>query len=276
MHEQFICLGILIHSRKENAIMDERIQKIVESNIGLVGHCLKKCNISPADSDDMFSVGTLGLIKAARSFDETRKITFATYATRCITNEIFMEFRRRKKQRKDISLDEPLATDFDGSHLYLKDILSDESNEVESHFVATEKLERTLDIIINRLRKRERLTILLHTAGYTQREISDMTDISQSYASRILTKVRNNIREKSHSKTNVRKYAVRVTPGKVSVSFKGSMEVVERIVENEKSFKEAPMYILKAKENGNVELVVMTDPESMALLAFVLDKLEKR
>ena len=256
--------------------MDERIQEIFEHNIGLVGYCIKKLNISPVNIDEIFSVGRLGLFKAALTFDETRKITFATYATRCITNEIFMEFRRRKKQRKDISLDEPLSTDLDGSHLYLKDILSDESNEVESHFVATEKLERTLDFIINRLRKRERLTILLHTAGYTQREISEITGISQSYASRILTQVRKNIREKDHSRTNVRRYEVRVTPGKVSVSFEGSMEVVERIIENENSFKEAPMYILKAEENGNVKLVVMTDPESMALLALVLDKLEKR
>ena len=253
--------------------MDERIQEIVEHNIGLVGYCLRIACIDPADTDDMRSIGTLGLLKAALTFDETRKITFATYATRCITNEIFMELRKRKKYANNISLDQPISTDTDGFHLYLEDILSNPSDEIEYQHEIVKNLERTLDFIINRLRKRERLTILLHTAGYTQQEISEMIGISRSYVSKILAEAREDIREKDQSRTNFRRYEVKVTPGKISISFKGSMEVVKRIIENEKNFKDTPKYIIKTKENGYVELVVLTDSESMAFLALVLDKL---
>ena len=256
--------------------MDERIQEIFEHNIGLVGYCIKKLNISPVNIDEIFSVGRLGLFKAALTFDETRKITFATYATRCITNEIFLEFRRRRKSADDISLDQLICTDADGFYLYLEDILSNKSDEVEYQYEIVKKLERTLDFIINCLRKRERLTILLDAAGYNQNEISKMTGVSQSYISRVIAKARKDIREKNHSRMNFRRYEIKVTPGKISVSFKGSMEVVERIIENEKNFKDTPKYIIKTKENGYIELVVLTDSESMALLAIVLDKLEKQ
>ena len=256
--------------------MDERIQEIFESNTDVIKYCIKKLDISPADIDDMFSVGRLGLLKAALTFDEIWGVKFASYAMRCITNEIFAELRRRKKYAEDISLNQYIFTDFDESHLYLEDILSNKSDEVEYQYEIVKNLERTLDFIINCLRRRERLTILLVTAGYKHDEVSKMIGVSQSYISKIVADAREEIREENHSRMNFRRYEVKVTPGKISVSFEGSMEVVERIIENENSFKEAPMYILKAEENGNVKLVVMTDPESMALLALVLDKLEKR
>ena len=162
---------------------------LIERNLRLVAHIAKKFSVSQSEADDIISVGTIGLIKAIDSFNPDCGTRFATYAVRCLQNEILMYFRARKKYLSDTSINDILDIDKDGNPLTYMDILSvdDDIAEQIDTKIKTEKLAKCIDETLD---KREKQIIFMRYAlGFsrpmTQREISEKLGISRSYVSRI-------------------------------------------------------------------------------------------
>lgn len=171
--------------------------KLIEHNLRLVAHIIKKYYSSTKDQDDLISIGTIGLIKAVETFDYHKGTRLATYASRCIENEILMHFRASKKTAQDVSMSDPIDTDKDGNPLTLMDVIAqDESLEDELDLkLNSEKLYR---FIRESLTPRERLIIEqrygLAGAELTQRQVAKKLGISRSYVSRIEKKALEKLR----------------------------------------------------------------------------------
>lgn len=169
--------------------------ELIQHNLRLVVYIARKFDNTGVDPDDLVSVGTIGLIKAINSFKPDKNIKLATYASRCIENEILMYLRRNSKTRLEVSIDEPLNVDWDGNELLLSDILGTDEDVIYRD-IETD-VERTLLMTaIAGLTGRERMIIELrfglNTAGgeeKTQKEVADMLGISQSYISRLEKKI---------------------------------------------------------------------------------------
>ncbi len=172
---------------------DEARQSLIERNLRLVVYIAKKYDGSVPDTADLVSVGAIGLIKAVNSFNLERNIKLATFASRCIENEILMYLRKVVRRKCEISLDEPLNTDLEGNELLLGDVIGTDSD------VVSRDLERKAEIDMlyqsfDKLSKREIMIIkmrygLMNEEEKTQKEIADMLGISQSYISRLEKKV---------------------------------------------------------------------------------------
>lgn len=173
--------------------------RLVNHNMRLVAHIIKKYYSNYSDQEDIISIGTIGLIKGINTFDYTKGTRLATYASRCIENEIFMHFRTRKKNANEISMNEPIDTDSEGNPLTFTDIIySDETvfDDVDLK-IKSEKLYKYLDNIDDP-RKKKILIMrygLYDTEPLTQREIAKELGISRSYVSRIETKAIEELRE---------------------------------------------------------------------------------
>ncbi|MGN0634239.1 MAG: RNA polymerase sporulation sigma factor SigK [Oscillospiraceae bacterium] len=176
---------------------------LIVHNLRLVVYIAKKFDSPTCSPDDLVSIGTIGLIKAVRSFDPDKNIKLATYASRCIENEILMYLRKASQQRSEISIDEPLNTDWDGNELMLLDIIgSDEESAADKISRSCER--QSLMNEIAKLSKRERQIMelrfgLIDGKELTQKEVADRIGISQSYISRLEKKIIKNIRKKLES-----------------------------------------------------------------------------
>lgn len=168
-------------------------QKLIEHNLRLVVYVAKKFVTSEVDIEDLISIGSLGLIKAINSFKMDKNIKIATYASKCIENEILMYLRKISKQKQVVSLDEPLSNDGDGNELVLFDIVpSSDDCPQESMEKKTEK--EILWSVINKLGGREKEIMVMRFGLYggdelTQKEVADSLGISQSYISRLEKKI---------------------------------------------------------------------------------------
>lgn len=187
-----------LDSEKEEALIlnmkDEFARKtLIEHNLRLVVYIAKKFENTGIHLEDLTSIGTIGLIKAVNSFNIEKGIKLATYASRCIENEILMHLRKVSNQRNDISLDEPLSTDGDGNELLLSDVLGTDTDII--HKTIEEKLEKEILLkAVEKLKKRDKLIIGLRFGIFgdvekTQKEVADLMGISQSYISRLEKKI---------------------------------------------------------------------------------------
>ena len=163
--------------------------RLIEHNLRLVAHIIKKYYSNNTEQDELISIGTIGLIKAVSTYDYTKGNRFATYASRCIENEILMHFRSKKKSASDVYIDEPVDTDKDGNQLTLSDILGDGEDIIEKVdlSIRSAQLYKFLDSCLS---PRELEIIKLRYGLYgctplTQREVAKRLDISRSYVSRI-------------------------------------------------------------------------------------------
>lgn len=168
---------------------------LIEHNLRLVVYIAKKFDNTSVGVEDLISIGTIGLIKAINTFKPDKNIKLATYASRCIENEILMYLRRNNKTRLEVSIDEPLNVDWDGNELLLSDILGTDE-DVIYHDIETEIEKNLLNCAISRLSPRERKIVELRyglTDGegteMTQKEVADLLGISQSYISRLEKKI---------------------------------------------------------------------------------------
>ncbi len=162
---------------------------LIERNLRLVVYIARKFENTGVSVEDLTSVGTIGLIKAVSTFDPEKKIKLATYASRCIENEILMYLRRNSKVKAEISFYEPLNTDWDGNELLLSDILGTE-NDTVYNYIEDEIDRELLCVALDKLNEREKEIVRLRfglqgTKEKTQKEVADMLGISQSYISRL-------------------------------------------------------------------------------------------
>lgn len=173
--------------------------RLIEHNLRLVVYIAKRFENTGIGFEDLTSIGTIGLIKAVKTYKLDKNIKFATYASRCIENEILMYIRKNANRRIEISIDEPLNTDWDGNELLLSDVLGTEEDLVYRD-IEKEEDNKTLNDAISKLNKRERTIIYMRFGlnGYeekTQKEVADILGISQSYISRLEKKIFNRLRK---------------------------------------------------------------------------------
>ncbi len=167
----------------------EARQTLIEHNLRLVVYIARRFENTGVNIEDLISIGTIGLIKAVGTFNPEKNIKLATYASRCIENEILMFLRKKSSHRSEVSIDEPLNTDWDGNELLLSDVLGTDEDEVIKPI--EEDVERQLLMeAVGRLDERDRSIILMRFGleGYeelTQKEVADLLGISQSYISRL-------------------------------------------------------------------------------------------
>lgn len=164
-------------------------EQLIVHNLRLVVYIAKKFENSGVNIEDLISIGTIGLIKAVNTFSPEKNIKLATYASRCIENEILMHLRKIASQKMEISLDEPLNTDWDGNELMLADVLGSDGDEINRE-IEEEDEKRVLLKVIETLPERERTIIdmrfgLGDKEELTQKEVADKLGISQSYISRL-------------------------------------------------------------------------------------------
>lgn len=166
---------------------------LIEHNLRLVVYVAKRFESAGVGIEDLVSIGTVGLIKAINTFCTEKNIKLATYASRCIENEILMYLRKRSNGRTELSLDEPLNVDWDGNELLLCDVLGSEEEGIGAELARQEEV-RVLHAAVDRLSARERLIIELRygfsgNREFTQKEVADLLGISQSYISRLEKKI---------------------------------------------------------------------------------------
>ena len=175
---------------EKNALGDKAAKnKLIEHNLRLVAHVIKKYDSSQADQDDPISIGTIGLIKAISTFKAEKGIRLATYAARCIENEILMYFRSTKKSANDLHFSDPIDTDKDGNALTLIDVVADNVN-ISDDIDKKMKIERMRILLESALDDRERQIIKLrygleNEVELTQKQVASILGISRSYVSRI-------------------------------------------------------------------------------------------
>ena len=163
---------------------------LIERNLRLVAHVIKKYQNSEEDPEDLISIGTIGLIKAVVTFNPDKGNRLAAYASRCIENEILMYLRSKKKAAKEISLYEPIGTDREGNEIKLYDIIETNEEEVAEKIHLKENIQTLYEKVEKELSQRERIILkmrygLYNGEEYTQREIARQLGISRSYVSRI-------------------------------------------------------------------------------------------
>lgn len=180
---------------------------LVEHNLRLVAHIIKKYYGTQTEQDDLVSIGTIGLIKAINTYDINKNIRLSSYASRCIENEILMHFRNSKKSAQDISLNEAIDTDKDGNPLTLLDIMSVDDNILDNLDLKLNS-SKLSQFINEELDNREKQIIVLRYGlngekPLTQKEVSKRLNISRSYVSRIETKALKLLRKKFESSSNL-------------------------------------------------------------------------
>lgn len=188
--EESVCIRMLSGDEAEMAR-----KRLIEHNLRLVVYIAKKFDNTGVGVEDLISIGTIGLIKAINTFNPTKNIKLATYASRCIENEILMYLRRNNKTKLEVSIDEPLNVDWDGNELLLSDILGTDEDVIYRD-IENDVERALLGKAIEKLSGRERMIIelrfglnTLNGEEKTQKEVADMLGISQSYISRLEKKI---------------------------------------------------------------------------------------
>ena len=195
-----------LDEKEEQKLLERLMEKdksakdtLIERNLRLVVYIAKKFENSGVNIEDLISIGTIGLMKAINSYNLEKNIKLATYASRCIENEILMHLRKNNKIKTEISIDEPINTDSEGNDLSLGDIWGTESDSIFKS-IEEDDNKKVLLLAIERLNKREKIIMQLRygfdgVEELTQKEVADKLGISQSYISRIEKKVINNLKK---------------------------------------------------------------------------------
>ena len=179
--------------------------KLIEHNLRLVVYLSKKYENTKVELEDLVSIGTIGLIKGINTYKNDKNIKLATYASRCIDNEILMYLRKNKKRKADVSLDESLSFDSEGNELHLEDILGTEKDIVTKDLEEND-MRKIMLKEIGKLNERDKQIMVLRyglndTKEYTQKEVAELLGISQSYISRLEKKIINKMKKEIMSKT---------------------------------------------------------------------------
>ena len=188
----------------KNIDTEEARAALIEHNLRLVAYIAKRFENTGANIEELISIGTVGLIKAISTFNSDKNIKLATYASRCIENEILMFIRKSASHKREVSIDEPLSVDWDGNELLLSDILGSDSDIVTRDMEDDEE-RRIVRAAVSNLSDRERIIVELRFGlgsgkELTQKEVADALGISQSYISRLEKKIMSRLRKKIEEK----------------------------------------------------------------------------
>ena len=258
--------------------MEKRTDELVKQNLGLVGLVVKGLVKQNQDRDDLFQIGSIGLIKAAQSFDESKKIKFATYACQCIQNEILMEFRRqggKSRNAPTLSFEAPIKGNNEGKKLVVGDIIVDQKQNFEEQKECIEMLQEVLNYIINKLEFKERYIVLCRAGGITQDELAEQLQISQSFTSRI---EKNSIKKLTrfvnfNKKEVTGPYHVFVKESMIEIVFNGTEEQMNEVMRKIDFRESVPKFTINY-DGEKLKIKVPGDPESMPFVAKVLNIIE--
>lgn len=265
-------MSMKLSSEEEHLVLD---------NQRLVHYLVQKLGVTPISSEyeDIVSIGKIGLVKAAITFDSSKKITFATYASRCINNEIFMYYRKANKYAKDISIDEPIGNDGEGKELTLGDIIEHSESDFVEKIVHKESFIQLVNIILNYLEEKARLAILYRMGEVSQADIAEKLNISQSYVSRIVTKATNKIRKVVNHQVHYKEvFSMTIVGDEYRISFSSKdiskfNKIFATLLQNLTSTEKLPDF----RVNCNKERIVVqvpTHPESFSFIAQIIQEID--
>lgn len=258
--------------------MNKRTDELVKQNLGLVGLVVNGFVKENQDRDDLFQIGSIGLIKAANGFDETKNIKFTTYAAQCIRNEILMEFRRqggKSRNAPTLSFEAPIKQNNEEKKLVVGDMIADQKQNFEEQKECIEMLEEVLNYIMNKLECRARYIVLCRAGGINQEEIAADLGISQSFVSRIESKASDNLDRVSMTNVSTDgRYKVELKNGDICLSFDGNKELMHNVF-CEIDVKRYVKSFLIEYYKKNVIIRVPADNESLPFIAKVVTTVEK-
>ena len=187
------CETLRVLTEREGQERDEAKAQLIQHNLRLVVYIAKKFDNTGVENDDLISIGTIGLIKAINSFKVDKNIKLATYASRCIENEILMYLRRTARLKSEISFDEPLNTDFEGNELLLSDVLGTSADTVYGDIESNAEKEQLKEALKKLSQREQKIMFLRFGLGggeeMTQKDVAELLGISQSYISRLEKKI---------------------------------------------------------------------------------------
>ena len=254
---------------------------LVLDNQRLVHYLVQKLGVTPnfSEYEDIVSVGTIGLIKAAITFVSSKKITFATYASRCINNEISSYYRKANKYAEDSSLDEPIGDGRKGKELTLEDKIEHFESDFVEKIVNKEACIQLMSIILNYLEGKTRLAILYRISGVSQQDIAKKLNISRAYVSKILIKATNKIRRVANHLVHYKEvFSMAIVGDEYRIYFSSKdisnfNKIFATLLQNLTSTAELPDF----RVNCNRELIVVqipAHPESFSFIAQIIQEID--
>ena len=255
-------------------------EHLVLENQRLVYYIVQKSGIHQKSLkyEEYVSAGMLGLVKAAITFESSKKIRFVTYATKCIKNEIFMLYRKSKKYANDISIDKPIRDDGEGNELTLGHMIRDPESNFEEKIESKENFIKLISIVLNYLKGRERIAILYKFGGAVQREIGEKLNIAQSYVSRVEKKAIKKILEAANQQVHYKEvFSMSIIEDQYKITFSS-----RDISKFNKIFsillqKLAPEKLPDFRINRSKERIVIqipADPESISFIAQIIQEID--
>ncbi len=261
-----------LSSDKEHLVLD---------NQKLVYYIVQKLGITPNSSDyeDIISIGTIGLVKAAITFDTSKNIAFSTYASRCIKNEIFMHYRKAKKYANDISINEPIGDNGEGKELTIVDLLADPESDFVKRILDKEDFIRVVEIVLNCLKGKHRIVLLYLMAGVLQKDIGKKLNISQNHVSRIQAKAIQKVQKIENKQVYYKKvFSMRIVEGEYQISFLSKEickfnKIFATLLRNVTSVEKLPDF----KVNCNRERIIIqipAHPEAFSFIAQIIQEID--
>ena len=263
-----------------NLRLDPKKEELVIQNAGLVHFLVNKLGVPPNEFDDVVSVGEIGLIKAATTFDNSKNIKFATYATKCINNEILMYFRREQKHIGQISLQGTISYDKDGNELTLADIISAEEKDITEKIEAILAFEKLVSIVLNLLKSKERIVMLYWMAGNDQQYIAEILDNTQSYISRLEKRLINKI--KSYFSTTEQfeeVFSMSMVDHSYKITFSSEdvssfNKIFAKILTKLTSFESIPDFKVSCTKERTI-IQLPANPESFNFIAKIVEEIDE-
>lgn len=258
-------------------------KKIVTENIKLVHYTVRQLGVTPNSDeyDDIVSTGTMGLLKAASTYEPSKQYTFSTYAVTCIRNEILISYRNNKKHLGNISLSEPIATYKDGEKEgTLETILEDTSSEFVEKIELKEEFCRMVSIVLNCMNGVERLVILMLISGERQKQIAELLGISKSYVSMIIIKSGNKIKKIIEEDKHYEEVFNMSATGDIynivvsSKNIKDFNLIFSRFLENVKNVEDLPNFKVSC-DKSRIVIQVPAHPNSFSFIAQIIKEIDE-
>ena len=261
-----------LNSEKEHLVLD---------NQGLVHYIVQKFGgiSNPSEYDDLVSIGTIGLIKAAITFDSSKKFTFATYASKCIKNEIFQYYRKAKKYAKDISIYETIGNDEEGKEFTLEDSIEHPGSDFVEKIANKDALIQLVSIVLNYLEGKKRLAILYRMGEVSMTDIAEKLNTYRSDISKTLKKATNQIRKVANDQVHYKEvFSMSIVGEKYRISFSSKdisnfNKIFATLLKNLTSAEKLPDFMV----NCNGERIVVqipAHPESFSFIAQIIQEID--